>query len=482
MIGIKAGKKFVGRKYELELLAKEYKKNTPAIIVLYGRRRVGKTRLINEYFNDKNLWQFDGIEGKNTASQIEGILNKLSIYAESNLYRQIKSTDWIEILKILDNAISKSPGAYNKTIFFDEFQYMAARRGELVSAIKWAWDNLWQDKIGLTLILCGSVASFMIERVVKSSALYGRIRLEICLKPLPLSDVYNYFEGRISIREICDLYMFCGGIPEYLAHFDPSESVYQNISRIGFCKDGYFVNEFDRIFKDIFREERIYKKICIILSKFKSLNAKELTKALKVSGGGGFIEFLKNLESAGFIRSVTPLDKPAFSKLKRYKLDDEYLLFYLKFIYSNLSRITNNTSIDYGISLLKGMAFKVWAGFAFERLCLKHVNEIMNHLKIDQLVINYGPYFNRRSNFKDGCQIDLMFMRYDPVVTICEMKFCEGLVGKWIIKELENKIALINVKNKTVERVLITTNGITKELKDTNYFSKVILLDELFST
>ena len=476
--------KFIGRKHELSLLEEEHRKTTTraGLIVLYGRRRVGKTRLITEFYKNKNLWRFDGVEGRPKASQIQNILDQVALYSGDDFYKSVRCRTWLELFKALDRAISSSKTRYDKTVFLDELPYMAGRQSELVSAIKWAWDNLWQDKKGFTLILCGSIASFMIKKVVKSSSLYGRVKLEIRLQPLVVPEVYGFFGGRKVLKEICDLYMFCGGVPEYLLQIDPTVSVSENIARHALCKDGYFIGEFDRIFKDIFREEKIYKKIILLLSKYKSLKIPEIIELLNVTGGGGFAEFFDNLESAGFIKSVVPLNRPEDSKLKRYRLDDEYLLFYFKFIYPNLRKIRENTDLNRALSVLSGHAYKSWAGFAFERLCLKHIGQLVKCLKIDQLVKNYGAYFDRSSNTREGVQIDLMFERHDPVVTICEMKYHSGLIGKWIIEEVEKKVSLLGEMKKTIEKILITTNGVTQDLKLSNYFSRVVLIDELFDS
>jgi len=472
--------KFIGRRHELGLLTREYEKKGASLIVLYGRRRVGKTRMVTEFYKDKSLWHFDGLEVGGKAVQIRNFMNQLSTHTDNDIYKSVGCSSWLDALKLLDKVVSESKEGYKRTIFFDEFQYMAARQEELVAALKWAWDNLWQDKEGFTMVLCGSVASFMLKKVVESSSLYGRIKLEICLKPISIPETYDFFGGKKSIREICDLYMFCGGIPEYLLQINPKESIFQNISRLAFAKDGYFLREFDRIFKDTFSEEKIYRKIITALSKYKSLKIPELTGMLKVSGGGGFVDYMQNLESAGFVRSVVPWNRPQDSKLRRYQLDDEYIFFYFKFIYPNLKKIENNQDINWGISLLKGPVYKSWAGFAFERIGIKHVPQLTKILNIDQLVKNYGPYFSRASNSKDAFQIDLLFIRHDPVITVCEFKYYDGLIGKWIIKEMENKVSLLSNENKTIEKVLITTNGITDDLKETNYFSSVVLLNELF--
>lgn len=471
---------FFGRNYEISLLGEEFKKPAASLIVVYGRRRVGKTRLITEFYKDKGLWKFDGVEGEPRSVQIQNMLEQLSVYSKDEIYKSIKCASWLDFVKILNRAISESGAKYKRAVFLDEFPYMCSGRTDFVSAIKWAWDNLWNDKPGFSLVLCGSVASFMVKKVVKSSALYGRVNLEICLKPFFLPEVFEFFGKKKSIREICDLYMFCGGIPEYLHKINKAQSVSQNIARLAFCKDGYFVNEFDRLFKDVFKEENIYKRIIMELSRFGSLKGPEIAERLNIATGGGFVKYMEHLELAGFVKSFSPLDKAGDSKLKRYKLDDEYLLFYFKFIYPNLKRIQDNTNAAHALSLFHSRPYKSWAGFAFERLCLKHAPNIIKYLKIDQLVKNYGAYFDRKNNSRSGVQIDLLFERYDSVVTICELKYYDGFVGKWIIDEVEKKVAVLGETKKTVEKVLITTNGITKDMADANYFSRVVLIDELF--
>lgn len=472
---------FVGRQFELNTLQQEYDRPAASLVAMYGRRRIGKTRLITEFYKDKHLWRFDGIEGAPKPKQIQAILRQLSHYAKNESFASASCTDWIDLFKIIDKAIAQSSQKYRATLFLDELPYMANRQSALVSALKWAWDNLWCNQPNFTLVLCGSIASFMIKKVVKSSALYGRISLEICLQPLLLPEVMDFFGHKKSVREICNLYMVCGGIPEYLRQINPRESVAQNIARLAFCKDGYFTQEFDRLFKDIFAEERVYKKIIMALAKYKSLKAPELTKILHLSGGGGFMEYLENLESAGFVRSIVPWDKPDDSKLKRFQLSDEYLLFYFQFVYPNLKKIRENNNISSAISYASSRAYPAWTGFAFERLCLRHASLIMQHLKIDQLVKAYGAYFDRASNTKDGSQVDLMFVRHDPVITLCEMKYYNAPVGKGIIKDVEKKVNLLNKPNVTIEKVLITTEGITQDLKESGYFSTVLLVDQIFS-
>lgn len=473
--------KFVGRNYELNLLKEEEDKKSASLIAVYGRRRVGKTRLIEEFYKGKKkFWKFDGLENQPKSKQIRLFLSTLARHSDNPLYETAKCENWLDVFKLLDQAINQSSKNCDITLFFDELPYMANRRSEMISDLKWAWDNLWSKKEKFTLVLCGSVALFMVDSVINSSALYGRINLEICLKPLTLQECYEFFEKRYSRREIVNLYMFCGGIPAYLMQFKKNLSVAVNINKLAFCKDGYFTQEFQRIFKDVFHEDSIYRKIMLQFSKYKSLKAGELIELLSMTAGSGFNRYLDNLEKASFIKGFVPCGKPEKSKLKRYSLDDEYLHFYFKFIQPNLRKIEGNTDKDLFSQIVQTNRYQSWAGLAFERVCIKHAKKIMEALKIDQLVKEYGPYYDRSSNKEESVQIDLMFDRYDPVITICEMKYYVVKIGKWVLKDMERKIALLPDSKKTIERILVTTEGITDDLKDTGYFSSILLDECLF--
>ena len=230
----------------------------------------------------------------------------------------------------------------------------------------------------------------------------------------------------------------------------------------------------------MFYEDGIYKKIIMLFSRYKSLKTEELLEILSMSGGSGFSRYLKNLELAQFVENFVPCGHPKESKLQRHRLIDEYLHFYFKFIHPNLKTIEPNTNKDIFSKILTSRSYQSWAGLAFERVCLKHINEIIKALRIDQLVTDYGPYYDRATNTKEGLQIDLMIERHDPAITVCEMKYHCGKIGKWIIDEMERKVSLLPSTKKSIEKVLVTTEGITNDLREMNYFAKVLLLEDVF--
>lgn len=474
---------FSGRSYELKLFQDAFGRGRAFLAAVYGRRRVGKTRLIQEFAHKHTLWQFDGLENQSQAKQIHAFLVQLAEYAKQPLYQTAACRNWQDCFKLLDEAILKTRQTHNELIvFLDEFPYMAHGRSDIVSALKWAWDNLWSSQTHFGVVLCGSVASFMVEKVIQSSALYGRIDLEICLEQLSLSETFDFFGGKKSKREILDLYMFCGGVPEYLEQFNSKQSIHQNINSLAFQKDGYFVKEYDRVFKDTFRKETVYRKIIQALNQQPQMTAPQIFDALNLASGSSSLRYLSHLEKAGFISYHIPWDKSLDTRLKKYFISDAYILFYTKFLAPKMRFIRTNTQNDLFSKISQSASFKSWMGLAFEHLCFKHVQNIMKILKIDQLVTSYGPHFRRasRDSVEPGSQIDLIFARHDPVMTVCEMKCLRTPVGKGVISEMEKKINAVENFSKTIQKILITMSDPTKDLVESHYFDQIIKAEELF--
>ena len=218
---------FWGRERELsELRAWDRKRSRLAVI--YGRRRVGKTRLVEEAFAQAAMLKVDGLEGQGQAEQQRIFLRAMSEHLGRPELRRIRSMSWLDIFEMLSKALGKRPCV----LFLDEFQWLAVGRNRLISHLKHAWDNLFSKRNRILLILCGSVSSFMVNRVLRSKALYGRVDLELPLLPLAIDEVRDHFVPRRSLKEFVDLYMALGGIPQYLLLVDLSMSARLNLERL----------------------------------------------------------------------------------------------------------------------------------------------------------------------------------------------------------------------------------------------------------
>jgi AAA+ ATPase superfamily predicted ATPase len=349
-----------------------------------------------------------------------------------------------------------------------------------VALFKYYWDNKWSSQQNLMVILCGSINTFMIKKVVQSSALYGRIHREIKLEPLSLADTHAFLGSGRSHKEVAELYLVFGGIPKYLEEIRAKESSVQNINRLCFLKDAFFVREFDRLFKEEFGKTNTYSKIVKTLVATPGLAYSEILSRLKLPQGGGYQVYLDNLCLAGFVQSFTPFGRTQ-TQLIRYRLYDEYLHFYFGLIQPNLDLINHNTGQNIFLNTLGKPRWSAWSGLAFERFCLREALTIQKILKIDQLVKNYGSYFNRQTTAANGFQIDLLFDRHDHVITVCEIKNTQRPVGTDIIPQVEKKIALLTSKRgQVIEPVLITTAEPSPALVESRYFQHVILLEDFF--
>jgi len=468
---------FVGRKKELNLLEDAYRSPRGELVVIYGRRRIGKSSLVSHFAKNKpHFHAFEAIEGEKTGAQIKHFTETLKTQIADPLLEGADFKSWEKTFAYMTEKIfKKKTGKKKKILFLDELQWMAAGRSKLVSFIKYYWDNHWKDK-NMMLILCGSVASFMIKKVLGSNALYGRTTLEILLKGLPADEAALLFKGKRSREEILKYLMVFGGVPKYLEIINQDQSFNQNINRMCFSSHGPMVREVDRLFYSQFREILTYKRIVTLL-KAGIYSLDEIAQKLKIPSGGGLKLYLRNLEQAEIIRSYIPFGRGINSKFRKYTLADEYLFFYFKYIEPNLRTLEGSTS-EKLFETLTGSSINQWMGFAFERFCIKHAGLLAERMGFKDDVLLSTPHFGKGDRH---FQVDLLFQRADKVVTICEIKHLSRPVGKQIIPGMERKCSLLEIpRGYTLERALISLYGPDDALKESGYFNYSITLDDIF--
>ncbi|RLC25492.1 MAG: hypothetical protein DRH93_01665 [Deltaproteobacteria bacterium] len=469
---------FVGRKKELALLDEAYTSKKGELVVIYGRRRIGKSRLIQNFTQGKKkVFSFEALENETTQKQISHFAQQLQKQTNDPLLDSVDLKKWENIFYYFtERTLQFKKSAKGKTIlFFDEFQWMAVGRSRLVSLLKFFWDNFWKEK-NIMLILCGSIASFMVKKVLRSKALYGRTTLEILLKGLSPVDSLSLLRQKRSNEETMKYIMVFGGVPKYLEQINTNKSFNQNMNVLCFSSQGIMVHEVDRIFYNQFREARTYLRIVNLLED--SIHSMgEISKKLKIASGGGLKQYLDNLELAEIIRPYTPLDRLETSKFKKYTLCDEYLLFYFKYIKPNIKTINESTSKK-KFETLTGEGFKSWLGFSFERFCLKYSGTLARIMNFEDEVLLASPFFGRNDR---KFQIDLLYKRADKVITICEIKHHNKKIGTKIIPEMERKCSLFKApRDYTVEKALISLYGPDESLKNTDYFHHIVTLDDIF--
>lgn len=471
-----ANARFIGRTTERQRIDNFLASETSGIGVIYGRRRIGKSLLIHHALRKRNSLTFEGVENQPKKEQIAAFLFQLSRHTgERAAPKNMKS--WREALFELCPVLKSRPAC----IVLDEFQWMANYRRQIVSDLKMVWEQYLADIAGTKLILCGSIASFMTTKVVRSSALYGRTDLELHLKGFHLDEARRMLPGK-GIDEVIDAYLYFGGVPKYLDLLRSYPSVQVAVDTLAFQENGYFLDEYERIFTSHFGGNPDFRKIVEALAAFpQGLLRKQLAQRAGVDAGGSLSEHLGDLESAGFISSETPFDKGIKSRLIKYQLSDPYMRFYLSFIQPNLKKIHSGIHRNMFARLSQTGRFHAWRGMAFEYLCIIHAQELADILGFSGIDYSVGPYFRAAGRNSEGFQIDLVFNRADNVITICEMKCSVTPVGIKVIQEVERKAQLIQERfpSKTIQRVLVVHGKASQGLTSTGYFYRIIRSEEL---
>lgn len=464
--------KFIGREKELKALS-DLNLKSNAIAVIYGRRRIGKSFLIQEFLKESKTLYFEGLEGMSKRHQLKNFILQLNHQTDSS-FPQVKG--WSEAFLFLEKVLKVNPA----WIVFDEFQWMANYRSEIVSELKMVWDQYFSRIPNVSLILCGSIASFMTSRVVKSKSMYGRTDKVIHLKEFNLSESRKMIPS-YGVQELLDAQMILGGIPKYLELIQDFPSLYAAIDELGLKQNGYFVDEFDRIFVSHFGRNEDYMKIINLLAKHPyGLFRKEIIQKNGIDAGGGLSKHLENLESAGFISIIHPIDKSTNTRILKYYLSDPYLSFYYSFIKPNKNQINNGPPLNFSILVQQGF-FHNWKGRSFENLCQHHSIKIAGILGFSGINYRMGPYFRAPKGNTPGIQVDLIFDRDDNVLTFCETKSSRSVIGAGVIEKIERKREILqNIYPRyTIQPVLIYDGRISKDLMNSPYIYKKINATEL---
>jgi len=447
---------FIGRADELMALTERNWRKKAVLAVVYGRRRIGKTALVEHAFRDKCLWKFEGLENGTTKTQLSLFSKELGKYTGKDFSSGIDN--WDDAFKCLDQAIDsgkRESGRRQIVIFFDEFQWMCEMKTKLIALFKYHWDNHLSRHENAVFVLCGSISSFIVRKVIQSRALYGRVDIELCVPPLSIREAKLLMPGSMTPAQCLETYMTFGGIPQYLIELNPKLSLVQNINEYGFKPTGYFFKEFDRLFISHFASNPIYEKILhAVVSGFKSPSG--IANSCSVGAGGSLGEKINDLVLAGFLSKRTPVDKDTNSRLIQYELADEYLHFYFSFIAPHSSDIVSGNAIYPQVA--DSRSLQQWRGYSFERLCMKNAVAIATRLRFAGIRYRSGPWFKRAQDSRGGAQIDLLFVRADKVLTMCEMKYAEKLSAKSLQSSLDSKKSVLAkaFPSYAIETVLLT--------------------------
>lgn len=464
---------FLGREDQLQALQVEKKKEIASLVVLHGRRRIGKSSLIEEFGKSfKFIFEIVGIApDKNVTNQdqLDNFANQLSIITGFPGFQFI---NWLEAFTALAKACEKKEAL----IFLDEISWMASKDKRFAGTLKIAWDTLYKKNNKLVVALCGSVSSWIEENILNDTDFYGRVSWDQKLEELPIDLLKNFWgenQAKISAKEKMKLIAITGGIPKYLEEILPSQTAEQNIERLCFNKSGYLFKDFQKIFNDIFNKRaKTYKTIVEILILGK-LTPRELANKLKFDFNGDFSKYISDLETAGFISREYTWDlNGKESKLSRLRVSDNYVRFYLKYIEPNSSKINKNI---FKFNSLDGLLnWDTISGFQFENLVLNNSLIIFEKLCIARKnIIQYGTYFQTRTKRREGCQIDLLVLCKRNYLYLVELKY-KKKIGVGVIDEVQEKIRKLNLSKKiSIRTCLVYMGELSSELIEENYFDEM---------
>lgn len=466
---------FIGRKRELHLLNELSKKKTSSLVVIRGRRRIGKSRLAQEFAKGVKHYAFSGLpqtSGVSAQDQREEFARQLQRELKIPLPR---ADDWGDLFWHLAQLTQKE----KVVIVLDEISWMGSKDRTFLGKLKIAWDLYFKKNPKLILILCGSISSWIEQNILSSTGFMGRISLDLFLEELPLhecNEFWNAEEKRVSSFDKFKILSVTGGVPRYLEEILPNQSAESNITRLCFQKEGFLFSEFDHIFSDLFSSRSsIYKKIVERLAEG-PCELKDIYLALGREKSGIISEYMEDLETAGFISHdftwhlKTGLD----SKLSHYRLKDNYLRFYLKYIDPNKKKIKRE-----GMKLLP--QWQSTMGLQFENLVLSNRKAVHKFLDIDAAdIINDNPFFQPKIKDRPGCQIDYMIQTKFSTCYVCEIKFNSNKLSIAVIEEMKQKIRSLSLpKAISVRPILIHVNGVDEEVEESGFFSSIIDFSKL---
>lgn len=491
--------KILGRQEEISLLKGILNSNVPEFLAVYGRRRVGKTFLIRNYFSDhEGVIFFDTTGSKNTPmkTQIENFLNRvLNVFYfvgwDFTSWQHSASHNWHNAFRILNAGINNIPKEKKVVLFLDEFPWMATKKSGLLEALDYFWNQYWSKDDRIKLIICGSSASWIVEKIINNKGgLHNRITQKLLLEPFNLNSTKQFLTQKgfeVNNKQIVELYMVTGGIPYYLTKLHKGLSVAQNIEQIAFKKNAFLLGEFDNLFSSLFDKADIYVDIirCIAKNRYGISQAEIFTHVKGISKGGETIKKLKALEEAGFIKSFTP-----FSHQKRgtyYRVIDEFTLFYLQWIEPiKQTLFSQGVPNHYWENEMRTAAWAIWTGYTFESICYKHLGQICRSLNINPTSIpNTWRYVPKKNSTERGAQIDLLFDRQDNAITLCEIKYSDKpyALDKEYVGILQRKVKVFKEKTKTQKQIfiaMIAANGLKNNFYADDQISTVVTLEDLF--
>ena len=467
-----------GRKAEIALLTSLLAKKTPEFVAVYGRRRVGKTFLVREVYKTQTVFECSGLHKKSFGQQLENFWLTLQEVSPTPIF---PPKTWLQAFAQLKSYLNTLEGTDKKVVFLDEIPWFETPRAGFLAALDNFWNQYCSKREDIILVICGSAASWIIKKVINDrGGLHNRITTHIQLMPFTLNETRNFLRmNHISLtnKDIAQLYMSVGGIPFYLKNVQAGKSVAQILDNLFFVQQASLKQEFHNLYAALFKNSEQHEQIVAVLStKNKGLTRNEIITQTGLDSNGGMTILLKELVECGFVKQIFPT--PEKQRKSLYRLVDEYTIFYFKFLKnsklnSSWQQISNQST------------YTIWLGYAFENLCLKHIEPIKKALGINGIITNEYTWSHKGNETEQGTQIDLVIDRTDNCINLFELKFNSKTfeISKAYADQLQQKIEVFKTQAKTNKNIfltLLTASGVSKNKYYLSVVTNQLTLDDLF--
>lgn len=467
----------IGREQEKGLLEEYLESKKSEFIAIYGRRRVGKTFFVRQVVGDSACFVLTGMENAGLQDQLANFFFTLRRFFPAATHPK----SWIEAFYELETYLESLPKG-EKIVFIDELPWLDTVRSRFVGALEHFWNDWASARNDIKLIVCGSATSWMIDNIINNrGGLHNRKTHQIYIAPFTLQESEQYFRTYgfgYRQKEIAECQMVMGGVAYYYSLMRPQESVAQNVDRLFFAANGELTQEFDNLYRSLFKQAGDHITIVTELAtKAKGLTRKQILEQTRLNNNEKFTKTLEELEKCGFIRQYIP-----FGRTKRdilYQLTDAFTLFHFHFAKENQYQ-----DEKFWTNSLNSARYRAWSGYAFEMLCLNHIGQIKQALGISGVQSRVCSWISKQETGHKGAQIDLLIDRADQTVNVCEMKFTQSEyeITKSDEESFENKLEMFLQQTKTGKSLmftLITSFGV----KQNSYSGRVqrqVTLTDLF--
>ena len=474
--------RLIGRERECDELERAVNSNRSELVVMYGRRRVGKTFLVRRFFNDSYTFYYVGAHRQKKEVQLQNFREMLIRYSGDNMIPAL--THWHEAFLHLQ-AYLENCGDKRKILFFDEMPWIDTQGSEFVDELEYFWSNWVQQRDDIVLIACGSATSWMKDKLEDNQGgLHNRITHRIYLRPFYLSECKAYLQEHgfdWDDYQILQCYMLFGGVPYYLSLLRPSLSLPENVDALVFRRGGDLSNEFDELYNALFNKaDRYITIVRLLATKRQGFTRSEIEKATGF-GGGGLTKMLDNLERCDFIIAYTQFGNK--TKQTLFRLADFYTLFYFQFVENNRTR-----DEQYWQHHFTDRSVEAWEGFTFEEVCLRHLPHLKQGLGIAGMATEASAwrFVPQKGDERKGAQVDLVIKRADKVIHLVEMKFSEMpyTISKDYAQQLRDRRLLFMEATGIAHGVVltfITPNGLAKGAHSSIVYSQ-LTAEDLFAT